>query len=479
MWNQIDGLREQLAEADRRIRELEKENDTLRAQYQALHRGQFKKKRRKQESPTNKGQPSSQDGADSSGAQERKKRGAPKGHPGWRRCEPNHIDRTVEVSAPQVCPHCACAHLTAIDDIKEHVQEDIVLEPKTFVTKYLHRQAFCEHCRRPVIQAGPEELLNSPIGPVAKSAAIYLRYAMGLSYRKVRHLLGDFFGLQFAPATALGWDRQAAAKGEPLYDDLREKIRASSVVHADETSWRQDGDHHFVWFVGNPDLAVFHIDKHRSTDVAQSLLGTRFDGVLVADAYAAYNGVNPTARQSCLAHIIRRAKDIAQELLLLNKRSRDSKAESFCSKIATFFSNACDIAQQLAAGLLDRKQAPSIEQKLTAELDQICATELTFRKAETLRIRLIDTERDRLFTFLRYPDVPPTNNHAEQSIRFFVIFRKLIFGTRSALGSRTHSILASLVATALRQGIAPRQFLQTLLVADTPTAQAALYDDSS
>jgi len=103
---------------------------------------------------------------------------------------------------------------------------------------------------------------------------------------------------------------------------------------------------------------------------------------------------------------------------------------------------------------LGRKQAPSIEQKLTAELDQICPTKLKFAKAETLRVRLIATERDRLFTFLRYPGVPSTDNHAEQSIRFFVIFRKLIFGTRSALGSRTHSILVSLVATALRQGSA-------------------------
>jgi hypothetical protein len=58
--------------------------------------------------------------------------------------------------------------------------------------------------------------------------------------------------------------------------------------------------------------------------------------------------------------------------------------------------------------------------------------------------------------------VRPTNNQAEQSIRFLVIFRKIMFGTRSEKGKSTHSILPSLVLTARRQG-----------------AQAALYRNSS
>ena len=84
-----------------------------------------------------------------------------------------------------------------------------------------------------------------------------------------------------------------------------------------------------------------------------------------------------------------------------------------------------------------------------------------------------------LFTFLRHPGVPPTNNQAEQSIRFLVIFRKIMFGTRSLQGLRTHSVLPSLVLTAKRQGRNPREFLETLLTADTAQAQAVLYRNSS
>ena len=84
-----------------------------------------------------------------------------------------------------------------------------------------------------------------------------------------------------------------------------------------------------------------------------------------------------------------------------------------------------------------------------------------------------------LFTFLRHPGVEPTNNHAEQSIRRLVIFRKISFGTRSQSGLKTHSVLPSLVLTAKRQGIDAMDFLKILLTKDTEIAQAALYGNTS
>jgi hypothetical protein len=104
---------------------------------------------------------------------------------------------------------------------------------------------------------------------------------------------------------------------------------------------------------------------------------------------------------------------------------------------------------------------------------------LHFKPAETLRAYLAVPEQKFLFIFLRRPGVPPTNNHAERSLRHLVIFRKICFGTRSESGLKTHSILPSLVQTARRQGVYPREFLQTLFTADTATAQAALYNNSS
>jgi len=301
----IDHFYAGLKVRDDRIRVLERENAQLKAKLQALHHRQFKANRKKE------AQTDGEDvkGASGSGEGKKRKRGAPVGHPGWMRPKPERIDRTVHVPAPTVCPHCQSHDLTPIEESTEHVQEDIVLQPQTLVTRYLHGQALCRRCHRPVVQAGEGELLNAPIGPVAKSVALYLRYRMGLPYRKTAELFRELFGLEFVPASALLFDRKAAARGMPIYEDLGEKIRASDVVHADETSWRNDGVGHFVWFAGNEKLAFFHIDRHRSAQVAQTIFGEDFAGTVVRDRYSAYNGIGG-AWQVCLAHLITNAKEI-------------------------------------------------------------------------------------------------------------------------------------------------------------------------
>lgn len=468
-WQIIDELDAQLEQAKKHIRELERKNSELKAKLHALHQKQFKKNRKIKADKSNA----------SSEISPKKKRGAPFGHPGWSRAKPKYWDQTIEVAAPNECPHCRCDQLTPVDDLKEHFQEDIILKPRTVVTRFLHQQAYCKKCNRTVIQAGPNELLNAPIGPVAKSVAIYLRYCMGLPYRKVQRLFYELFSFKFVPASAVGFDQQATAKAKEIYEDLREKIKASTVIYADETGWRQDGINHYVWFAGNSYLAFFHIDRHRSSQVAQSVLGSNFNGTLVSDAYAAYNATNPKARQSCLAHVIRHTKEIAQEISLQQENSCDQNAREFCSKVENLFSRACAAGQKLLTHTPEKHQALITEKRFTEELEKICAGNLEFKPAETLRTRLIGKEKDYLFTFLRKPDVQPTNNLAERSLRPIVILRKIIFGTRSQKGSLSHSVIPSLLLTAQRQGQHPRDFLQILLTSDTATAQAALYNDSS
>jgi hypothetical protein len=308
--------------------------------------------------------------------------------------------------------------------------------------------------------------------------AIYLRYRIGIPYRKTTEMFRELFGLKFVPASALLFDRQATARGTPIYEDLREKIRVSDVVHADETSWRSDGLGHFVWYAGNENLAFFHIDRHRSSDTAQTIFGENFDGTLVRDRYAAYNGIG-VDWQVCLAHIITNAKEIRAEHALLPQTEKDTATGRFCTRVKDLCAQLCEVGQKLKSGHLAWKVAAKIEKCFVMELNQICKQPLRFKPAETLRTYLAGPEQKFLFTFLRRPGVPPTNNHAEQSLRHLVIFRKICLGTRSDSGLKTHSILPSLVQTARRQGVHPRKFLQTLLTADAATAQATLYNNSS
>jgi transposase len=266
-------------------------------------------------------------------------------------------------------------------------------------------------------------------------------------YRKTRELFRELFGLDFVPASALGFDRKAAVQGEPIYEDLRNKIRSSDVVHGDETSWRSDGVGHYVWFAGNERLAFFHIDRHRSAEAAKRIFGENFAGTLVRDRYAAYNGIG-VDWQICIAHIITTAKEISAQHALLPPAEKDAPVAPFCERLVNLGSRLCNVGKKLKSATIPWKEAAKIEKRSVTELNNICKQTLRFKPAETLRRYLVGPEQKFLFTFLRHPGVPPTNNHSEQTLRYLVIFHKICFGTRSESGLKTHSILPSLIQTA-------------------------------
>ena len=174
-WAIIEQQDEPLKRAANRIGQLEKQVAQLQAKLPAWHRRQFKASKARSSSES---QPSdTAHGTNKPPA----KRGAPVGHPGWQRAGPDHVDHQVAVPAPKRCPHCGARDLEKLSGNQQHLQEDIVLVPRTVVTCFEHQQARCARCKRTVIQAAAGELLGAPIGPVAKSTAISLRYRRGFT----------------------------------------------------------------------------------------------------------------------------------------------------------------------------------------------------------------------------------------------------------------------------------------------------------
>jgi len=444
------------------VEKLATENQHLRAENKTLHQRQFKATRRKR--IEERGKPS-------------KKRGPPSGHPPWIRRKPDHVDKTIHIPAPEACPHCGCPGLLPSGEKHTCSQEDIVLQPQTFVTEFVHDTAFCPKCRRPVFQTAPGELRNSLIGPVTKATAIFLRHEVKLSYRDIRKVFEGVFGMPFVPASAMNFDRKVADLGQPLHDDLRGKIRASHIVHADETSWRIDGQGAQLWYAGNTDAAFFLVDPSRGGDVALSIFGENWPGNLVADDYAGYNPVNPASRQSCLAHLARKAKEISQQIMMLPANLRDKPSLTFCSRLREFMTTLCQVGHKRNSGEITFSKARKKKRSLQRRLNSICSASLKCPDAENLRQRLSDPDRhpNRIFTFLDVNGMQPTNNHAEQSLRLPVIFRKITFGNRSALGAATFSTNLSLITTAKRQNLDPIPFLITLMLSGPSAALPLLY----
>jgi hypothetical protein len=460
---QLEQLHKQLDEERRQRKQGELKIQQLQAELHALHRRQFKGRR------------SAAASSNPSPTTEHKKRGPPAGHPPWQRAKPKRIDQTVVVPAPKTCPDCHHPRLQSVEEFHEHLQEDIVLQPRTVVTCFRHQQAHCPLCNKDVWLPGPGEMPGAYIGPAAKATASYLRYQLNVPDRKISQFFSDFFGLHFVPASAYGFERQAVRRGLPLYEDLRQKIRALPIVHADETSWRHDGQNYWVWYAGDDGLAFYHLDPHRSAQAAQSVLGERFAGTIVADAYASYKGVDPRDWQSCLAHIKTKAKELEQELALLRGRAADPKARQFCKDIQSLVHDACQAHRRLSRKPWRAKRAKNTGRALRRRLRQLCRHPLRHARGEAFRNRLRGPEQKHLFTCFRRPKVPPTNNQAERSLRPVVIMRKVVHGTRSAKGLENHSVMRSLFETARRQGKKPHQFFLDLFTKTTVQAQAALY----
>ena len=466
-WLVREQMAAEISELAKTLRQLRKEIDRLGAENKQLHQRKFK--------PRNKSK--TQSGAKDKGAgkprTKSKKRGAPVGHPPWLREVPDRIDRTVQIDAPYDCPHCQEPTDLSQRGSTSYVQEDILLRPQTVVTSYIHQTAYCPGCRRQVMKKLEGEIPFASIGANAKAAALYLRHEIKLPYRKIAELMSTLFGLDFVPASSLGFEKRARKNGEPLYEDLIQKMRHSDIVHADETYWRQDGENVIAWYAGNQDVAVFRIDPHRSAEAAECLLGERIEGLLVTDAYAAYNSITVQARQSCLAHLLRKAREIGELLAAMD--GPDSASGRFCANLARLFKLACAITVPPGS-----KARTKLTERFLRVLDRICAKPLPFAKAETLRKRLIPGAREHaeVFAFIQF-DGPPTNNHAERALRPLVIFRKVCMGTRSRQGSENIGIFGSLAQTAKLQGCPVINLFQALLTGSPELAQDILFNDSS
>lgn len=441
---------------------LEAENAELKARLKQQHRLKFKANKKVTDHPRDPAP---------------KSRGAPLGHPGWQRAKPEQVDRSVHVDAPSICPHCRYEGLEPVDKLHVQIQEDIVLQPRTVVTEYIHQKAFCPTCRREVFNTAEGELRNCSIGPVTKATAVYLRHSVKLSYRDVEKVLSGLFGISFVPASAMAFSHQTAEAGAALYEDLRNKVRAARIIHGDETHWRIDGKSAQLWYAGNTGFDFFHADYSRGSDVAKAIFGTAFGGHLIADSYAGYNIINPLGRQACLAHIKRKADEIADRMDMLPKKEQDHRSFHFCRALSRLVSHGCKLGRQRNRGELAFKKARALIPKLEKMRDELCASALKDDDAENLRKRvsLPNRDGDRLFVFLEVNGMEPTNNHAEQALRLPVIFRKISFGSRSLEGAQNLAINLSLLGTAKRQNTDPVELMKSLLLNRENTPAEKLY----
>ena len=85
------------------------------------------------------------------------------------------------------------------------------------------------------------------------------------------------------------------------------------MVVPDETSWRVNGHGHWLWAFATRETTVYAIQPGRGFTQAAAILGAEYAGVLVRDGWAPYRQFTAAAHQTCLAHLLRRCRDLRQE----------------------------------------------------------------------------------------------------------------------------------------------------------------------
>lgn len=374
------------------------------------------------------------------------KRGAPLGHPGWFRPTPTQFDRRIDVPAPTACPHCGGRVICdPAAGRSEHVQEDVVNNVYQVVL-YRHPVARCRECRRSVQQAGEGELLHSRIGPRLRALALFLRNDIGMSYRKVPRAICEMFDFPFTPAALIGFEKLLSVQAELLANDIAGKIGSSEgAVHADETYWSLNGERAYYWLHGTEKYLHFQFDTSRAGEVSRDVLGEHFAGTLVTDCYSGYQAQVAKAKQKCLAHLARTAREW-QKLTKIG-----STAHRFFADVKEFVKRGCEFHRLRATTLLPHKEQEATKTWLRGELARLASFPVDHGKAATLQQRIVRHDGEWL-VFLDDPRVPPTNNLAERALRPLVVLRKITFGHRTPDGAHRMGRIMTVQETAKLHG---------------------------
>jgi hypothetical protein len=277
-----------------------------------------------------------------------------------------------------------------------------------------------------------------------RATALYLRHEIGISARKVPRAIEDLFRFRFAPATLLNFEKLLADAAQPVVEDIRKKVASSDeAVHADETYWTAEAQRSYFWIHATEKYIHFQFDTSRAGEVSRDVLGEDFAGTLVTDCYSAYDAQGAQAKQKCLSHLARTARD-------WQKLSEAGSADyRFFDAIKSWVKRGCEF-QRKRPQLSRKKQAEEMAW-LRRKLQRLMGCALNHEKARTLQER-IKRYRDCWLVFLDDPRVPPTNNHAERCLRPLVILRKITFGHRTHAGALAMARIMTVKETAKRHG---------------------------
>ena len=353
------------------------------------------------------------------------KAGGKKGHKGHRQVllEPTEIKEL----RPEICSSCGSTDFTDLTSYYTHQWIELP-EIRPEVLHFILFKGECACCGKTGKAIIPQEY-RAGYGPNLSAVIAEMAGNQGDSRSMVQNFCSSVLGFHISLGAIQKVIDRVSCAILPHYEAIADKARSSEVNHLDETSWFRAGILSWLWVMANSAVAFFMIHSKRDTKAFKSLIGD-WEGILVSDGYAVYRkwvGL----RQTCLAHLIRDAKALSER--------KDPEIAGFGKWAMSELQRLCHMAHE----------TPTIGQwrAFYARFLHLIARNYDREDAAGVFARRLKRETDSLWVFLVVHGVSPTNNHAEQMLRYAVLWRKRSQGTVGEKGDRWVERILSLRQT--------------------------------
>lgn len=360
------------------------------------------------------------------------------------------------------CPECNNPDIAFVDKPPRIIQQ-MELE-KTIVIKEEHRSypVWCENCKKIHYHPFPENIVKEGLFKERITALVaYMKAVDHASFSTIRKFIRDVLGEKVSRGYLRKVVEKVSHSLDAPYEELLNLLPLEQNLNVDETGHKDNGDRFWTWVFRADLYVLFKIDKSRGSKVLVEVLGTEFNGILGCDYFSAYhkymNDFNITI-QFCIAHLIRDIKYLA------GLRDRETKAygKKLLAAVKGMFKIIHDRENMTAKDFKSAMEHARIT-IMEAALNNV-PSRLDKNGKELKREAFNMAKRFRkngkaYFEFITTPCIEPTNNLAEQAVRFVVIDRRITQGTRSEKGRETNERLWTVVGTCALQGRSAFEFI--------------------
>jgi Zn-finger nucleic acid-binding protein len=383
----------------------------------------------------------------------KRKRGGQMGHEPYQRAAftPEQIDDTHSYTLDH-CPDCG-GTLADANTAPRVLQQVEIIEVPLRIDEHRGLAYWCCNCRRVHYASIPSAVVQAGLaGPRLTALVAFLKGVCHASFSTIRRFLRDVVGVTVSRGQLAKVVAKVSAALQRPYEELLERLPDEAWLNVDETGHKNRKDRFWTWCFRADLYTLFKIAPTRSADVLLEVLGTEFDGVLGCDFFSAYRrymrecGVH---LQFCLAHFIREVK----YLTTLPEAGDRAYGERLRLALRALF-GVIHQREQCSAKEFGRRLEAARADVLWHGTNNVPATPAAQRLAKRLAKHGVS-----YFRFVTTPGVEPTNNLAEQAIRFVVIDRLITQGTRSDTGQRWCERIWTTMATCAQQGRSVYEFL--------------------